>query len=82
MPLVIKGLVRVIQRMGRSKEACGEFLFKAIYRPEYKAGFHLLNEYGEAGGKVKVTSLHGDAKASVWDHTKKVLANLGSAAAK
>ena len=34
---------------GRSKEACGEYLFKGLYRPEYRGGdggggFHLLDQ--------------------------------------
>lgn len=85
MPTVIRWLVRGLQHLGRSKEACGEYLFKALWRPEYRGGeggggFHLVGEFGETGPKT--TKLHDEAKAEVWSHIKAVLARGGSVEAK
>ena len=78
MPLAIRCLVRGLQVLGRSKEDCGEFMFRALHEDAYKGGFHLLNEYGEA--TPKPTKLHEEAKAAVWAHMNKVAERLGSAA--
>ena len=79
MPTVIRWMVRGLQHLGRSKEDCGEYMFKAIYGDECKGGgFFLLDEFGER--TAKLTKLHDEAKTTVWEHTKKVVTNLGSAA--
>ena len=50
MPTPVRWLIRGMQYFGgRSKEACGEYMFKGLYRPEYRGGdggggFHLLDQ--------------------------------------
>ena len=67
------------------QEACGEYMFRGLYRPEYRGGeggggFHLLDQFGEAGPTP--ADKHGAAKAEVWAHIQAVLARGGSVAEK
>ena len=54
-------LVRGMQLLGRSKEACGEYMFKGLYRPEYRGGdggggFHLLDQACEVHARHVCTA--------------------------
>lgn len=71
MPSVIRWAVRALQVFGRSKEDCAEYMVSGLTNPDYKGGFHLLDQYGAA--TAKVTSLHEEAKNFVFDHIMKVL---------
>ena len=81
MPTVLRWLIRGLQPLGRSKEACGEFMFKGLVMPEFRGGeggggFHLLDQYGEPGPTT--CAMHDVAKADVWAHLQAVLAKGGS----
>ena len=71
--VVLRGLVRFVQLFAKSEETCGQYMVKGLLAPEYKAGFHVLNQ---EGGKAEVTPQHAAAKASVWASTKAVLARF------
>ncbi len=71
MPTVIRWAVRAMQVFGRSEEDCAEYLVSGLTNPEHKGGFRLLDQYGQATGKI--TSLHEEAKDFVFDHIMKVL---------
>jgi len=72
MPWAIRLVVRLLQNLGRSKEDCAEYLFRALYHQDFAGGgFHLIDQYGEA--TPSVTKLHAEAKDRVWSHTESVL---------
>lgn len=72
MPTVVRWLVRGLQVFGRSKEDCGELMFKGLYRDEFKGGgFHLIDQHGEAGPSV--VKLHEEAKKPVFEHIMAVI---------
>lgn len=71
MPLLIRCVVRGLQVLGRSKEDCGEYMFRGLTNEEHKTGFYLLDQYGAA--TAQVTALHQEAKEFVFDHISKIL---------
>ena len=78
MPTVLRWAIRGLQVFGRSKEDCGELMFKSLFQPAYKGGgLFLFDQHGE--NNAKVTALHEEAKGPVWAHISKVIENLGSA---
>jgi NAD(P)-dependent dehydrogenase (short-subunit alcohol dehydrogenase family) len=75
MPFVIRKLVRCLQVFGRSKEDCGEYMFKGLHSPRYGGGgLHLLDQYGEP--TATKTPQHDTASQTVWDKTKAILARF------
>lgn len=75
MPSAIRALIRLLQKFGRSKEDCAEYLFRALYGNDFAGGgFHLVDEYGDA--TAKVTQLHKEARDKVWSHTQTILSEL------
>ncbi|CAE7429485.1 notO [Symbiodinium natans] len=75
MPTAIKALVRLLQKLGRSKEDAGEYLFRCLYHDDFKGGgFYIANEYGDSSAKL--TNLHAKAKDEVWAHTRQILSRF------
>lgn len=65
---VVRGVIRLLQRLARSKEDCGEFMFRALFLDDLRGGgFFQLSEFGERIGKL--AALHLEAKDSVWRST-------------
>ncbi|CAE7241896.1 notO [Symbiodinium sp. CCMP2456] len=75
MPTFVKALVRLLQNLGRSKEDAAEYMFRSLYHDDFKGGgFYIVNQYGES--TETLTSLHKEAKDTVWSHTKAILAKF------
>lgn len=67
MPWFIKGLVRLIQPLGRSMKDCGEYMTFGLLNPAYKGGLRILGSKGEPANR---TALHTTANADfVWEQT-------------
>ena len=47
MPAVVRFLVRGLQTLGRSQEACAEYMVHGLTAPEHKGGFQLLDQFGK-----------------------------------
>ena len=77
MPWYLRGLVRLIQPLGRTLKDCGEFMSTALLQPR-QAGFALMGQNGEP---VKKTSLHDQALEFMWKHTKEVLGRVNNGTA-
>jgi len=73
LPLLFRGLVRLIQPLFRSIDDCGEYMSCALLDPEYKGGWSLMGDHGQ---KVAPTPLQAEAREFVWTHTQDVLKGL------
>jgi len=73
LPTLLRGMVRLLQPLGKSPQDCAEFMCEALFDPELKPGFHLR---GSSGQSVNVTKDHEQARDTVWKHTKDVLARI------
>jgi len=86
MPAPIRWCVRALQVFGRSKEDCGEYMFKGLTAETIgsasrtteskessstKSNFVLLNEYGAR--IFKTTQLHEEAKEFVFKHIMNII---------
>ena len=86
MPAPIRWCVRALQVFGRSKEDCGEYMFKGLTAEitgtapstneskessSTKSNFVLLNEYGAR--IFKTTKLHEEAKEFVFKHIMNII---------
>ena len=86
MPAPIRWCVRALQVFGRSKEDCGEYMFKGLTAEttgsasrtteskessSTKSNFVLLNEYGAR--IFKTTQLHEEAKEFVFKHIMNII---------
>ena len=50
-------------------------MFRSLYHDDFKGGgFYIVNQYGENTGTL--TSLHKEAKDTVWSHTQEILAKF------
>eukprot|EP00047_Mylnosiga_fluctuans_P010966 m.18912 g.18912 ORF g.18912 m.18912 type:complete len:320 (-) comp3386_c0_seq1:124-1083(-) len=70
LPLLLRGLVRMIQPFMRSLQDCGEYMASALMDPEYHGGWSLMDQNGN---KTHPTALQAEARAAVWASTQAVL---------
>eukprot|EP01126_Amoeba_proteus_P010912 TRINITY_DN1430_c0_g1_i5.p1 TRINITY_DN1430_c0_g1~~TRINITY_DN1430_c0_g1_i5.p1 ORF type:complete len:260 (+),score=42.77 TRINITY_DN1430_c0_g1_i5:296-1075(+) len=74
LPLLLRGVVRILQPLGKTAQDCAEFMCEALFDPDLQPGFYLR---GECGQVVPKTKGHTDeAKEFMWNHTAEVLDRL------
>eukprot|EP01104_Vermistella_antarctica_P019774 TRINITY_DN7985_c0_g1_i1.p1 TRINITY_DN7985_c0_g1~~TRINITY_DN7985_c0_g1_i1.p1 ORF type:complete len:362 (-),score=66.76 TRINITY_DN7985_c0_g1_i1:192-1154(-) len=72
MPWIVRGLIRVLQVLGRTPQDCARAMSKGLFDDEYKnEGYYIINA---SGNPAKTTLQHNEeARSAVWDHTLDVL---------
>mmetsp|Transcript_2500 Transcript_2500/g.2950 ORF Transcript_2500/g.2950 Transcript_2500/m.2950 type:complete len:313 (+) Transcript_2500:51-989(+) len=70
LPWYMKGPIRLMQKLGRSTQDCGEYMCHGLFSPAFKGGFQVMGEKGTPG---KPTALHNEAREFVWAETARIL---------
>lgn len=76
MPWYVRYLVRAIQPLGKSPEACAEAMLKPVAARAKGAaggGWAIIDQHG---GLAAPTAAQGEARDGVWDQTRKVLVRV------
>jgi hypothetical protein len=72
MPFVLRMAIRGLQVFGRSVASCAEYMSLPLLKPS-DGGFQVVGQYGSA---ANVTSLHDEARDTVWKDTQEILARF------